>query len=176
MFQITHEFNATAIVDLILRTINIKTRMGEKFKSISRKILGDIDLHVMMEKIHYLIEAKYEMEDVFKGLEQLIDYLLNNEEAVLKFINEHRKKFKLEQTAEIYLLAVNFKKQKKGTARFIDSFIGIPYQHWDPTTPRNEAEDATMKKFWFKHMQCRGISYDELKLRFKDKLQGKAVW
>ena len=38
--------------------------MGDNLRNIPKNyILGDIDLHIMMKRIHYLIEANYETEE-----------------------------------------------------------------------------------------------------------------
>ena len=95
-------------------------------------------------------------------------------------VNEHRKRARLGENPEIYLLAVNFMKYKRGRTCSIDSSIAVPFR-WFPSSSANNAGDPKEGtwKFVFKDiMQVRGnrISYDMLKAKFGNKLSDEAVW
>lgn len=119
---------------------------------------------------------------IFEGSEQLIDYILTNWEAVLQSINVEHKKSKLEETDEIYLLVMNFKKHMRREQLVRLLILLLEYTLSKLGSCHNCVccrEKGTMK-FWFNRMQVRGIKncYDKLKSRFKDKdkLSNKAMW
>jgi len=101
---------------------------------------------------------------------------MKNENAILDHIAESRCKHKLPQTDEIYILSLHFKKDLTGSTHAIDTFMGIPFQPWEP--PMHGGKEKVMK-LWFNHMEIKGnvkANRDELKNAFQSVLLDKAVW
>ena len=175
--KLEHEFNTTTILYLIFRTIGLNSKIGAEMTNLpGNDRPGDIDLLIMTEEMSVVIEAKYEKKYELEGMKQLLGVIIKNENAFLDFIAKNRCNRKLPKTDEIYLLSLNFKKDKTGSTHSVDtSFIEIPYQPWEP--PLHGGKETAMK-LWFNHMEIRGnikSNQHELENAFKSKLLDKAV-
>lgn len=114
----------------------------------------------MIENVYYVFEVKYEHEEAIDGIEQLLDYIINNEKAFLDIVTRH---FSSGTQLTFYLLSLNFKKDKNRKTSFINSFIGIHFQATDPEHPIKDAA-ATMEcmKIWFRDMKVSNDAYKKI--------------